>query len=119
MYKATSSTRVAPGGVKEVQRTVTDSRTGTKKMAIGHHIGDRAHIIEREHNVHSGDQEERQDFINIEEDDAEDFNHEWESKTRSRSEIPRLTGGGASRPNRHSYGGNGYGGPLAITAGPR
>lgn len=35
MYRASSSTRTAPGGVRETQRTVCDSRTGTKKMAIG------------------------------------------------------------------------------------
>lgn len=114
MFQATSSTRTAPGGLKETQRTVTDSRTGTKKMAIGHHIGDRAHIIEREHNLRSGDQEERQDFINIEEDEAEDFNREWEHKSRSRSEIPRITGGAYG--GRHG-GYSGHHGSLpAITA---
>lgn len=60
VYKATSSTKTGPGGIKETQKTVQDSRTGVKKMAIGHHIGDRAHIIEREQNVHTGDEEERQ-----------------------------------------------------------
>lgn len=35
VYRASQSTRVAPGGVREVQRTECDSRTGTKKMAIG------------------------------------------------------------------------------------
>lgn len=115
VYKATSSTRTAPGGIKETQKTVCDSRTGTKKMAIGHHIGERAHIIEREHNLHSGDQEERQDFINIEEDEAEDFNKEWETRTRPRSEIPRITAGGSY--GRHSYGG--HSGLPAITAGTR
>lgn len=116
VYKATQSTHTAPGGVKEVQKTVCDSRTGTKKMAIGHHIGDRAHIIEREQNMRSGDQEERQDFINIEEDEAEEFNKEWETKTRGRSEVPsRLAiNGGYSR---HSYGG--HSGLPAITAGAR
>jgi len=38
-----------------------------KKIAIGHHIGERAHVLEREQNVHSGDREERQEFINLEE----------------------------------------------------
>ena len=36
-------------------------------MAIGHHINDRAHIIEREQNVYSGEQEQREDFINLDE----------------------------------------------------
>ncbi|CAH0563611.1 unnamed protein product [Brassicogethes aeneus] len=114
VYKATSSTRVAPGGIKETQRTVTDSRSGTKKMAIGHHIGERAHIVEKEQNMHTGDREEREDFINLDEDEAEDFNKEWENKARSRSDVPRITAGSNPR-NRHSYGGH-YSVP-AITAG--
>lgn len=119
VYKATSSTRTAPGGICETQKTVSDSRSGTKKMAIGHHIGERAHVIEREQNVDTGDQEERQDFINLDEDEADDFNREWVNKTRSRSEIPRIAANTAR--NRHSYGGNTYShsGLPAITAGPR
>jgi len=46
---------------------MSDSRSGVKKIAIGHHIGERAHVLEREQNVHSGDREERQEFINLEE----------------------------------------------------
>lgn len=67
VYQASSSVRQGPGGVKETKKAVSDSRSGVKKLAIGHHIGDRAHIIEREQNFHTGDQEERQDYINLEE----------------------------------------------------
>jgi len=59
--------RTAPGGVKETKKTMCDSRSGVKKIAIGHHIGERAHVLEREQNLHSGDREERQEFINLEE----------------------------------------------------
>ena len=45
VYQATSSTKTGPGGIRETQKTVQDSRSGVKKMAIGHHIGERAHII--------------------------------------------------------------------------
>jgi hypothetical protein len=38
-----------------------------KKIAIGHHIGERAHVLEREQNLNSGEREERQEFINLEE----------------------------------------------------
>ncbi|XP_076393064.1 myeloid leukemia factor isoform X2 [Megachile rotundata] len=82
VYQETMSTTTAPGGVKETKKTVCDSRTGVKKMAIGHHIGERAHILEREQNVHSGEQEERQEFINLDEEEAESFNNEWETRTR-------------------------------------
>lgn len=67
MYQASSSTRTAPGGVKETKKTVCDSRSGVKKIAIGHHIGERAHVLEREQNLHSGEREERQEFINLDE----------------------------------------------------
>lgn len=83
VYQATSSTRTGPGGIKETRKTVQDSRTGTKKMAIGHHIGERAHIIEREQNLSTGVQEERQDYINLDDEEAEDFDREFQTKARS------------------------------------
>lgn len=67
VYQATQSTRTAPGGVRETKKSVCDSRTGTKKLAIGHHIGERAHILEREQDMNTGQQEERQELINLEE----------------------------------------------------
>jgi len=82
VYQASTSTRQAPGGIKETKKTVADSRTGLKKMAIGHHIGERAHVIEREQNVYSGEKEERQELINLDEDEADDFNREWERRTK-------------------------------------
>lgn len=112
VYKATSSTRIAPGGIKETQKTVSDSITGTKKMSIGHHIGERAHIIEKEQNILTGDREEREDLINIEDDDKEEFNNEWEERTR-RAEIPRISPGVPR--SRHGYGHS----IPAITAGSR
>lgn len=96
VYQATMSTTTAPGGVKETKTTVCDSRTGTKKMAIEHHIGDRAHILEREHNLHSGEQEERQEFINLDEEEAESFNNEWETRVRRYH-------GGNSHYNSHGH----------------
>ncbi|KAH0952615.1 hypothetical protein HN011_005358 [Eciton burchellii] len=81
VYQETMSTRTAPGGIKETKKTVSDSRTGTRKMAIGHHIGERAHILERERNMR-GEEEERQEFINLDEEEADSFNHEWVSRTR-------------------------------------
>ncbi|KAL0275115.1 UNVERIFIED_CONTAM: hypothetical protein PYX00_003076 [Menopon gallinae] len=83
VYQASQSTRTAPGGIRETKKSVCDSRTGTKKMAIGHHIGDRSHVMEREQNIHSGREEERQEFINLDEEEAEEFNREWETKTRA------------------------------------
>lgn len=118
VYKATSSTKTGPGGVRETQKTVQDSRSGVKKMAIGHHIGERSHVIERERNYRTGAEEERQDFVNLEEDEADEFNREFAQRSRS------LGGSGADGGGRAYRGevaaimpapstANG-GGPLAI-----
>lgn len=88
VYQATSSTKTGPGGIRETQKTMQDSRTGVKKMAIGHHIGERGHVIEREQNLRSGQQEERQDFINLDEDDAEQFDREFTQKAHQGMRLP-------------------------------
>ena len=44
-----------------------DSETAIEKMAIGHHIGDKGHVKERVRHVRSGDVEENQEYINLEE----------------------------------------------------
>ena len=31
--------------VKETRRTVYDSESGVKKMAVGHHLGERSHMM--------------------------------------------------------------------------
>lgn len=81
VYKATSSTKAGPGGVMETKKSVQDSRTGVQKMAIGHHIGDRAHVIERQKNCYTGDEEEKIDYINLDEEEADDFDREYKQKT--------------------------------------
>uniref|UniRef100_A0A0P4VTP1 Myeloid leukemia factor n=1 Tax=Scylla olivacea TaxID=85551 RepID=A0A0P4VTP1_SCYOL len=83
VYQATSSTTGVPGGVRETRRTISDSRTGTRKMAIGHHIGDRSHIIEREQSKNN--MEERQEFINLDEEEAPQFDREFRHRTQGMS----------------------------------
>ena len=82
IYQATSSTKSGPGGIRETRKTVQDSTKGIKKMAIGHHIGDRAHVIEKEQDLRSGQLEERQEFINLEEEEADQFDREFTSRAR-------------------------------------
>ncbi|XP_074654276.1 myeloid leukemia factor 1-like [Tubulanus polymorphus] len=82
IYQATSSTRTAPGGIKETQRSVRDSRRGIDKMAIGHHIGDRGHVVERSRDRNARTENENQEYINIDEEDLPRFRSEWDEKTR-------------------------------------
>ncbi|KAJ8021706.1 Myeloid leukemia factor 2 [Holothuria leucospilota] len=106
-YEATTTSKAAPGGVREERKTVKDSTTGTQKMSITHKIGDREHKIEKSKDVHTGQIEENQEFVNMDETDAARFDHEFQQRT--------------SRSNRHrgigSYPENRRHTP-AITEGP-
>ena len=44
-----------------------DSETGVQRMAVGRHINDRGHVMTREHNVRTGDQEQNEELINLDE----------------------------------------------------
>lgn len=67
VFQASSSTTQAPGGVKETRKMVRDSETGIEKLAVGHHINSRGHVIQRQRNRRTGDHEENQEYINLEE----------------------------------------------------
>lgn len=53
--------------VKETRQSESDTSTGLQKMSIGHHLGDRAHIIEKSQNKLTGQQDECEEFINLDE----------------------------------------------------
>ncbi|XP_019743203.1 myeloid leukemia factor 1 isoform X2 [Hippocampus comes] len=80
VFQASSSTRRAPGGVKETVRALKDSESGLEKMAIGHHIQDRGHVIEKKMNKKTGDKELIQDFQNMDESEAQSFDEEWQKE---------------------------------------
>ncbi|XP_027247553.1 myeloid leukemia factor 1 isoform X1 [Cricetulus griseus] len=94
VFQASTQTRMAPGGVgvkrlkpfsindkiKETRRAVRDSDSGLEKMAVGHHIHDRAHVIKKSKNNRTGDEEVNQEFINMNECDAHSFDNEWKSE---------------------------------------
>lgn len=83
IYKATSSTKAGPGGIRETRKTLEDSRSGTKKMSIGHHIGERAHVIEKAQDLRTGQLEENEELINLDEEEKETFNREFSQKART------------------------------------
>lgn len=82
VFQASSSTRQGPGGVRETRKALRDSERELEKMAIGHHIRDRAHEVERRRNTRTGTQEEFQNLTNLEDKDLESFDREWQDKTR-------------------------------------
>ena len=56
-----------PLQIKETRQALRDSESGVEKMAIGHHIQDRGHVVERKENHKTGEKELNQDFQNLDE----------------------------------------------------
>uniref|UniRef100_A0A8C5PHB1 Myeloid leukemia factor 1 n=1 Tax=Leptobrachium leishanense TaxID=445787 RepID=A0A8C5PHB1_9ANUR len=81
IFQATSQMRKAPGGIKETKKAVRDSESGVQKMAIGHHIKDRGHVVQQSNNNKTGDRELNQEFINLDESEALSFGDEWQRQT--------------------------------------
>ncbi|XP_066568403.1 myeloid leukemia factor 2 [Amia ocellicauda] len=114
VYQQTSETRTAPGGIRETLQTMRDSESGLERMAIGHHIRERGHVLQRSRNRRTGDREERQDFINLEESEAAAFDEEWRRET---SRYPPPSSRGLDYGRERSGGGRGGGaGQLALPA---
>ncbi|XP_054241864.1 myeloid leukemia factor 1 isoform X2 [Indicator indicator] len=99
VFQASAQTRTAPGGVKETRKALRDSESGVEKMAIGHHIKDRAHVIKKSKNSKTGDEEMNQEFINLDETEAQTFDEEWQkeimkfkpSRSRGHLEAPKYS----------------------------
>lgn len=111
VYQQTSETRTGPGGIRETMQSMRDSESGFERLAIGHHIGDRAHIMERSRNRRTGDREERQDYINLDEGEAAAFDEEW-VREAGRYAPPNARGIDYGRDRRAG------GQQLALTAPP-
>merc|ERR1719378_266535 len=86
-YEASSSTTQGPGGVRQTRKTERNSETGVDRMAIGHHIYDRGHVVERSRNRRTNDTEENQEFLNIDEEEKDRFHEEWQRKSRSTHHV--------------------------------
>ena len=50
-------------------------------MAIGHHADGRSRIIEKEQNINTGQREEREELINLDDNEAEEFEKEFQKRT--------------------------------------
>uniref|UniRef100_A0A803SR83 Myeloid leukemia factor 1 n=2 Tax=Anolis carolinensis TaxID=28377 RepID=A0A803SR83_ANOCA len=80
IFQASAQTRMAPGGIKETRKALKDSESGLEKMAIGHHIQDRGHVIQKEKNNKTGNEELNQEFINLDETEAQAFDDQWQKE---------------------------------------
>jgi hypothetical protein len=91
-----NSTRKA-GDVKETRHAVRDGEQ--ERIAVGHHIGDKTHLIEKKRDK-DGKFRQQHKFINLDQDEADRFNHEF--KTRASRNMSGIFGGGRYEPDRHA-----------------
>ncbi|XP_051965679.1 myeloid leukemia factor 1 [Xyrauchen texanus] len=109
VFQASSQTRCAPGGIKEMRKSLQDSESGLQKMSIAHHIQDRGHVIERKENRKTGERELNQDFQNMDETEAQSFDEEWQRELSRfqvsapilRLEAPRHRSAISAPPQTH------------------
>jgi hypothetical protein len=79
VFQQSKQMRQGPGGIKETREIVRDSEKGIEQLAIGHHIGDRAHIIERK-KARDGNIEEVVNLENLDDEEVNEFNKEFEER---------------------------------------
>lgn len=80
-YQAEKSTHFAPGGVKQVQKSVRDSQKGDK-MSLGRHLRDQAHVVTKSRHRGSDNIEQAVDYHGFAEEDEPRFNEDWRNMTR-------------------------------------
>ncbi|PAV82631.1 hypothetical protein WR25_26712 isoform B [Diploscapter pachys] len=86
------------GDVKETRRRVQDG--GEEHMSIGHHIGDRTHVIEKKRDK-DGNVRKQQKFVNLDEANAEDFDREFQQRARNNLTRRGYTSSSSDRANRY------------------
>lgn len=82
VYQQSNEVRQGPDGLKETKSAVRDSRTGHQELAIGHHIRDKSHMKKKSKNVYTGEEEQVEDFVNLDEAEAASFEQDWSRRAR-------------------------------------
>lgn len=83
VYQQSNEVKQGPSGVKETKSAVRDSRTGHQELAIGHHLNEKGHIKKKSKNVYSGEEEQGETFVGIDESEAGAFEQDWARKARN------------------------------------
>jgi len=89
VYQETTSRNRGPGGIEETRQAVRDTERGINKVQIGHRIGDRQHVVEREMNVQTGQISENVELENLDENETDDFKKEWRQRSAHHAGLIR------------------------------
>lgn len=83
VYQKSSEIKQGPGGVKETKEAIRDSKSGHQELAIGHHLYDKAHIKKKSRNIYTKEEEQGEEFVNVDESEAETFEQAWARQARN------------------------------------
>lgn len=106
VYQRSNEIKQGPDGLKETKDAVRDSRTGHQELAIGHHLKDKAHIKKKTKNAYTGEEEQVEDLVNLDESEADTFEQTWMQQARNASLYNQIgydgysNGAGPTRNNR-------------------
>lgn len=85
VYQQSQEIKQGPNGLKETKSAVRDSRSGHQELAIGHHIHDKSHVKKKSKNVYTGEEEQAEEFVNLDDNEADAFEENWLREARQAS----------------------------------
>lgn len=83
VYQQSSEVKQGPNGIRETKNAIRDSKTGHQELAIGHHMNEKARIKKKSKNVYTGEEEQAEDLVNLDETEAETFEQNWMQQARN------------------------------------
>lgn len=83
VYQQSNEVKQGPNGLKETKAAVRDSRTGRQEIAIGHHLHEKARIKKKSKNAYTGEEEQVEDLVNLDETEADTFEQNWQQQARN------------------------------------
>lgn len=110
VYQQSNEVKSGPNGLKETKSALRDSRSGRQELAIGHHLHDKAHVKKKSKNVYTGEEEQVDDLVNLEEEEVDHFEQNWMQQARNVSAHNQLRYDPYGRPAQINR--------LALTSGP-
>ena len=110
VYQQSNEVKSGPNGLKETKSAVRDSRSGRQELAIGHHLHDKAHVKKKSKNVYTGEEEQVDDLVNLEEEELDNFEQNWMQQARNVTTHNQLRYDPYGRPPQNNR--------LALTSAP-
>mmetsp|Transcript_20028 Transcript_20028/g.46133 ORF Transcript_20028/g.46133 Transcript_20028/m.46133 type:complete len:236 (+) Transcript_20028:20-727(+) len=98
VVSSSTSARIGPGGVAEIQRQVNDGRTGREEIMMERRIGDRGRRVQKTRNIDTGDEETVDNSYGIADGEEDMFDRDFQEAAAQRLMYHPRASHGMSRP---------------------